>query len=173
MGNKDNNSTTKNECNNENVILRKKMLDTLDNQSSINIQMNFWFNELMKYHGVSYSAYRMLRFLRRYPDGVEPSVVADNLTIIRQTITNMADDLQKKGLVVRIPHPTDRRRIFLSLSDEGKILSECLVKEMTTVQCNVFEMFTKKEMESYLDIRTKIIQYTESEIKKITADKRV
>ena len=47
--------------------LQKKVLDTLDNQSSINIQMNFWFDEMMKHYEANYSIYRLLRFLRKYP----------------------------------------------------------------------------------------------------------
>lgn len=147
-------------------MLRKKILDTLDNQSAINIEMNFWFNEMMKYHGVSYSAYRIIRLLRRYPDGIEPSVIADKLAIMRQTVTNMVDDLQKDSLVERMPHPVDRRRIHIKLTVEGIELANKLVKEMTSVQNNVLSQFTIEEMENYLETRKKIIKFTEEEIKK-------
>lgn len=145
--------------------LQKKVLDTLDNQSSINIQMNFWFDEMMKHYEANYSIYRLLRFLRKYPGGVEPSVIADRLAILRQTVTNMVDDLQKKKLVLRSPHPVDRRRIFVTLTEEGAALAEKLTDEMTTVQNHVLLKFTKQEMETYLDIRKRIIEYTENEIK--------
>jgi DNA-binding MarR family transcriptional regulator len=146
-------------------LLRKKVLDTLDNQSSINIQMNFWFDEMMKHYEVNYSIYRIMRILRKYPAGVEPSVVADRLTLLRQTVTNMVDDLEKKGLVNRSPHPNDRRRIFIMLTEAGSQLANTLTKEMTSLEDDVLKKFTKAEMETYLDIRTRIIQYTESEIK--------
>ncbi len=146
--------------------LRKKILDTLDNQSAINIQMNFWFNEMMKYHGVSYSEYRIIRLLTKYPDGVEPSVIADKLAILRQTVTNMVDNLQSSFLVERIPHPADRRRIYVILTAEGKALADTLIEEMAKVQTDVLSRFTTEEMLEYLEIRTKIIEYTESEIKR-------
>ena len=146
--------------------LRKKILDTLDNQSAINTEMNFWFNEMMKYHGVSYSAYRIIRLLKRYPDGIEPSVIADKLAILRQTVTNMVDDLQKDYLVERTPHPADRRRIHVKLTQEGLELANKLVEEMANVQNSVLSQFTYEEMEKYLETRKKIIKYTEEEIKK-------
>jgi DNA-binding MarR family transcriptional regulator len=149
-----------------NPELHKRILDTLDNQSSINIEMNFWFDEMMKYHGVSYSIYRVLRLLRKFPDGVEPSVIANKLAILRQTVTNMVDDLEEDHLVERTPHPADRRRIYVKLTPEGRELTNKLVTEMIKVQDSVLSQFTTKEMESYLDIRTKIIKYTEEEIKK-------
>ena len=145
--------------------LRKKILDTLDNQSAINIQMNFWFNEMMKYHGVNYSEYRIMRLLTKYPEGVEPSVIADKLTILRQTVTNMVDSLQKSFFVERIPHPVDRRRIYVKLTQEGRTLADKLIDEMAKVQTNVLSKFTKEEMLEYLEIRMKIIEYTENEIK--------
>ncbi|AKA67695.1 MarR family winged helix-turn-helix transcriptional regulator [Clostridium scatologenes] len=147
-------------------LFRKKVLDTLDNQSSINIQMNFWFNEMMTYHGVSYSEYRIIRLLRKYQNGIEPSVIADKLAILRQTTTNMVDGLQKKYLVERSPHPVDRRRIYIKLTPEGVELANKLVEEMSSVQSRVLSHFTSEDMEKYLDIRTKIIKYTEDEIKK-------
>jgi DNA-binding MarR family transcriptional regulator len=146
--------------------MRKKILDTLDNQSAINIQMNFWFNEMMKYHGVSYSEYRILRLLTKYPDGVEPSVIADKLAILRQTVTNMVDHLQNSYMVERIPHPADRRRIYVKLTPDGMKLAKTLLDEMAKVQIDVLSRFTTEEMLNYLDIRTKIIKYTENEIKK-------
>lgn len=145
--------------------LRKRLLDTLDNQSAINIQMNFWFDEMMKHHEVNYSIYRIVRFLRKYPGGVEPSVIADRLTLLRQTVTNMVDDLEKKRIVLRTPHPNDRRRIYVVLTDEGALLANKLTDEMTSLQDEVLLKFSRKEMEAYLDIRTRIIQYTESAIK--------
>lgn len=145
--------------------LRKKVLDTLDNQSSINLQMNFWFDEMMKHYEVNYSIYRVLRILRKNPDGVEPSVVANRLTILRQTVTNMVDDLEKKGLVTRVPHPNDRRRIYIMLTESGARLAQKLIEEMTSLEEDVLKKFSKSEMEAYLDIRTRIIQYTETEIK--------
>lgn len=146
--------------------LRKRVLDTLDSQSSINIQTNFWFDEMMKYYGINYSLYRMMRLLRHYPDGIEPSVIAERLTILRQTVTNMADDLQKRGLVERLPHPVDRRRIYLRLLPEGMQLANKLTMEMEKLQIAVLSKFTREEMKQYLDTRMKIIQYTEEEIKK-------
>jgi len=148
-----------------------KVFATLNSHSAINIQMNFWFNEMMKYHGVSYTEYRALRLLIRYPDGIEPSVIADTLTILRQYVTKMVDDLQKRNLVERVPHPSDRRRINIRLTPEGLSLTKILIDEMSILVKRIFLQFSKEEMENYLDIRTRIIKNTEDEIKKRYTDK--
>ena len=143
-----------------------KVFATLNNHSAINLQMNFWFNEMMKYHGASYTEYRALRLLIRFPDGIEPSVIADTLTILRQYVTKMVDDLENRKLVERVPHPSDRRRIHIRLTPEGLALAQILINEMNILVKQIFLQFSKEEMENYLDIRTRIIKNTEDEIKK-------
>lgn len=148
-------------------MLFRRILETLDNNASINLQTSFWLNELMRLHGINYTTYRMLRFISRHPDGVEPSVVADYHVILRQTVTNMTDELEKSGLIIRKPHPTDRRRILLFLTKSGSDLIYALIDEMDRLQENVFNHFTVEEMEQYISIRHRIIGHTEEEIKKL------
>lgn len=147
--------------------LFRRVLETLDNSASINMQTSFWLNELMRLHGINHTTYRMLRFISRHPDGVEPSVVADYLVILRQTVTNMSDELEKSGIIARKPHPTDRRRILLFLTESGADLTNALMDEMDRLQRNVFNHFTVEEMEKYINIRHRIIAHTEEEIKKL------
>ncbi|NLL46360.1 MAG: MarR family transcriptional regulator [Clostridiales bacterium] len=147
--------------------LFRRILETLDNNASINLQTSFWLNELMRLHGINHTTYRMLRFISRHPEGVEPSVVADYLVILRQTVTNMSDELEKSGLITRKPHPTDRRRILLFLTESGADLTNALIDEMDSLQRNVFNHFTIEEMEQYISIRHRIIAHTEEEIKKL------
>ncbi|WRS26931.1 MarR family transcriptional regulator [Oscillospiraceae bacterium MB08-C2-2] len=147
--------------------LFQRVMETLDNNSSINAQVSFWQNELMILHGTNYMSYRMMRFMRKHPQGVEPSVIADYLASSRQTITNMADELESKEFIIRQSHPTDRRRILLILAEKGQELTDLLVKEMDCIQRRVFKNFTPAEMEMYLDIRLRIIRYFENEIKNI------
>jgi len=147
--------------------LFRRVLETLDNNASINLQTNFWLNELMRLHGINYTTYRMLRFISRHPEGVEPSVVADHLVILRQTVTNMSDELEKSDLIVRKSHPTDRRRILLFLTEAGRELTYALIEEMDSLQESVFNHFTVEEMEQYINIRHRIIGHTEEEIKKL------
>lgn len=148
-------------------ILRD-VLVTLDTNSSINLQMTYWLNEFTMLHGVNYMTYRMLRCLYKHPDGIEPSVVADYLIVFRQTITNISDELESSGLLIKKPHPSDRRRILLLLTEKGLELSCKLIEEMDRLEQRVFEQFTKDEMQQYLSLRMLIMSRTEEEIKKIS-----
>ena len=45
---------------------------------------------------------------------------AEALHCTRATITGIVDTLEKKGLVARTTHPTDRRSLLVTLTEEGK-----------------------------------------------------
>ena len=47
---------------------------------------------------------------------------ADALMCTRATITGIIDTLERKGLVVRAPNPTDRRSFLAALTDQGQAL---------------------------------------------------
>jgi long-chain acyl-CoA synthetase len=62
--------------------------------------------------------YRVLGILG---DGREAaSVLADKLAVSRPSVTGVIDGLVARGLVRRDPDDTDRRRIDLGLTDDGR-----------------------------------------------------
>ncbi len=64
------------------------------------------------------SQYRVLGILG---DGREAtSVLADKLAVSRPSVTGVIDGLVTRGLVRRDPDETDRRRIDLGLTDDGR-----------------------------------------------------
>jgi DNA-binding MarR family transcriptional regulator len=55
-------------------------------------------------------------------DGRPFKELADELVCTRATVTGIVDTLEKKGLVVRAPHPEDRRSMLVKLTEEGRTL---------------------------------------------------
>ena len=54
---------------------------------------------LMAPYGVSFPVFRTLVYLLQHPEGAAPSQIADELMILRQSMTNIVDTLEKKELV--------------------------------------------------------------------------
>ena len=79
---------------------------------------------LFKELDINYNMFRILNYLYDHPSGAEPSVLSDTLLILRPTMTNTIDHLQRRGLIQRIPHTTDRRRIIIRLLPDGVRLVE-------------------------------------------------
>ncbi|MFD7662900.1 MarR family winged helix-turn-helix transcriptional regulator [Streptomyces sp. NPDC059788] len=54
--------------------------------------------------------------------------LADRLQCDASTATSMIDRLEKRGLVRRVPHPTDRRAKVIQLTDEGCALRDRVIR---------------------------------------------
>jgi DNA-binding MarR family transcriptional regulator len=58
---------------------------------------------------------------------LEPSVIAERLLITSGSMTSMLDTLERRRLVRRMPHPEDRRKLLVEVTDEAvAILDELL-----------------------------------------------
>jgi DNA-binding MarR family transcriptional regulator len=53
-----------------------------------------------------------------------PSELADRLQITTASVTELVDRLQRDDLVCRLPHPTDRRKLLVTLTPDGVRKSE-------------------------------------------------
>ena len=49
-----------------------------------------------------------------------PSELADRLQITTASVTELVDRLQRDDLVSRLPHPTDRRKLLVTLTPDGE-----------------------------------------------------
>ena len=74
-------------------------------------------------YDVSFPVFRVLSYLVLNGGGATPSQIADELMILRQSMTNILDALEKRVLVCREIDPTDRRRSRVKLLPAGEALS--------------------------------------------------
>lgn len=64
----------------------------------------------------------LLAQLQRNPDGLTMSELSHRLMVTGGNVTGIADQLESEGLVVREPHPTDRRSFTVRLTPNGRRL---------------------------------------------------
>lgn len=88
----------------------------------------------LKQHGLNMTDYLMLMTLQLSESGTRLiSSLARNLLVHATTATLATDRLEKRELLVRTPHPTDRRATCVTITDGGRekvknataSLSEC------------------------------------------------
>lgn len=73
--------------------------------------------------GLSPSAFHVLQTLAGSGEGeLEPCELANRLLVSRPSITGLIDTLEAKSLVSRRPHPIDRRRVLVALTEEAHTL---------------------------------------------------
>lgn len=100
-------------------------------------------------YNITPTEYRVLAYLYFSKGEAEPSVIADALIILRQTMTKLVDSLEKQGFVCRTIHPTDRRRIFIKLLPEGTEMAQALLNIETEYTKLVEACFSDEELDLY------------------------
>lgn len=85
-------------------------------------------------HGLSNAAAQTLAIIEGAGEPLAPSVIADRLMITTGSMTSLLDTLEKRGLVRRQPHPSDRRRLLVELTPEGQALVDAFLPELVAVQ---------------------------------------
>jgi len=79
----------------------------------------------LKPFGLSFARFEVLRLLAFSRTGRLPlSSVVARLQVHATTVTSTADRLVRDGLILREPHPHDRRAAMLVLTDDGRTLVE-------------------------------------------------
>ncbi len=77
---------------------------------------------LLRPLGLTTSTFNVLQILGGDPDPLTPTELTDRypLPLTTATMTGLLDTCGRRGWVRREPHPTDRRRTLIHLTEEGE-----------------------------------------------------
>ncbi len=79
------------------------------------------FDQFLANHGLSQGRFLTLVVMHRTPDTpANPSELAAKVGVKPASMTTLLDGLEREGLVERVPHPTDRRKVNVRLASTGK-----------------------------------------------------
>jgi DNA-binding MarR family transcriptional regulator len=70
--------------------------------------------------GLSASAFQALAILEGAGEPLTAHAIAARLLVSSASMTSLLDTLQRRGLVERHPHPTDRRKVLIHLTGEAR-----------------------------------------------------
>jgi DNA-binding MarR family transcriptional regulator len=85
-------------------------------------------------HKLSNAAAQTLAIIEGAGEPLAPSMIAERLMITTGSMTSLLDTLERRGLVRRQAHPSDRRRLLVELTDEGEALVDAMLPEIVAVQ---------------------------------------
>ena len=93
---------------------------------------------------------KVLLYLKLFQDDAEPSVIADFICVPRQTMTSILDGMEQDGLIVRLEHPSDRRRKLVRFARKGSALAERVLKEIRRYEAEAMSALTPEELSGML-----------------------
>jgi MarR family transcriptional regulator for hemolysin len=70
--------------------------------------------------GLSASAFQALAILAGADEPLTVTGIAERLLVSGPSMTSVLDTLERRGLVDRRPHPTDRRKVLIHLTDQAR-----------------------------------------------------
>lgn len=80
----------------------------------------------MDQYQLSPSARSLLAVVEGAGEPLEPSVIADRVMVTTGSMTSLLDNLEKRGLIRRLPHPEDRRKLLVDITPDA----EAIVNEL-------------------------------------------
>lgn len=113
-------------------------------------------------HGLSEGKFVLLFLLHDAREGLAPHEIADRAGVTRGTITGLLDGLERSGLVRRLSHGADRRKLTIRLTPEGRSLAGDLVAEHGRWIGSLFSDFSDAECKQFSRLLAKAHARTDS-----------
>lgn len=109
-------------------------------------------DDALRPFGLTFARYESLVLLYFSRDQALPlGKMGDRLMVHPASVTNAINQLERDGLVRRVPHDSDRRKILAELTDEGRSVVEAATKAVTAVRFGLSSL-TSREADQITDL---------------------
>lgn len=79
---------------------------------------------------LSASARQVLFVIEGAGEPLEPKVIADRMLVTTGSMTSLLDNLEKRGLIRRQPHPEDRRKLLIDITPAARPIVDDLLPSL-------------------------------------------
>lgn len=101
--------------------------------------------------GVTEQQWRVLRVLDEN-GAMDPTEIAERSCLLLPSLTRMLHTLVEKGYLNRMPHPTDGRRLQISITPEGRRFIAANMDESERIMARLQDHLGKEKLETLLDL---------------------
>ena len=108
---------------------------------------------------LSASARQTLAVVEGAGQPLEPSVIAERLLVTTGSMTSLLDNLEKRGLISRTPHPRDRRKLLIDVTPAARAIVDELLPSLHAREREVMAAaLSPNEQRSFLSALAKVQQ---------------
>ncbi|MDQ2091099.1 homoprotocatechuate degradation operon regulator HpaR [Marimonas arenosa] len=107
--------------------------------------------QMLNKAGVTEQQWRVLRVLDERGT-TDPKDLASAACLLNPSLTRIMQLLEKKGLISRTDHPSDRRKVLLDITDEGRALLAAAAPESNIIFARLEERYGRERMDQLLDL---------------------
>lgn len=105
---------------------------------------------------LSASASQVLAIVEGAGEPLPPHVIADRLLVTSGTMTSLLDTLERRGLVRRVSHPSDRRKILIDITEEVGPILDRMLPAVHGASRDVFAVLSDAECETLVDLLERV-----------------
>jgi len=105
---------------------------------------------------ISASAFQALAILDGAGEPLAGHVIAERLLVSSASMTSLLDTLERRRLIERHPHPVDRRKVLIHLTDEARAIVDQMLPAVHAASTEAFEHLSEVEREQLICMLTVI-----------------
>jgi len=105
---------------------------------------------------LSPSACQVLAVLDGAGEPLPSNTIAERLLITTASMTSLLDTRERKGMVRRSPHPTDRRKILVSITPQASAIVDEMLPVIHGAQAAVFAPLTAAERRTFIALLARV-----------------
>jgi len=113
------------------------------------------FVERMAQYELKVVDFSLLNLIAHNP-GITSRQVCASLNILPPNLVSLVGSLDKRGLIVRRPHPLDGRAVGLYLTDAGQALNAQAEQTVTALELDATERLTAAERKTLIRLLQKV-----------------
>ena len=105
---------------------------------------------------LSASAVAVLAIVDGATEPITPGLIAERAIVSSASATSVLDTLEKRGLLVRRPHPDDGRKLVIDLTDAGRAIIDQVLPGIHTLETRVMSVLTPAERAQLMRLLSKV-----------------
>ncbi|HZG17217.1 MAG TPA: MarR family winged helix-turn-helix transcriptional regulator [Candidatus Bathyarchaeia archaeon] len=119
-------------------------------------------NRIFREHGyqVTHEQFKIIISLSK-EEGKTQNTLASHLEKDEPSVSRLVDNMIKRNLVKRVPHPTDRRTNLIFLTEEGAQMQDALIVLSKKTAKEATAGVDPKDLETCMKVLEKIIENLE------------
>jgi DNA-binding MarR family transcriptional regulator len=105
---------------------------------------------------LSLSGWQALAVIEGAGEPLPPKVIGERLLLTSGSITSLLDTLERRGLVRREPHPADRRKLLVDITDKARKLVDLMLAQVHATSIEVLEGIDETDREHVIQALAKM-----------------
>jgi DNA-binding MarR family transcriptional regulator len=109
-------------------------------------------DQALRHHRLSRAGREALAVLDGAGQPLSPTAIAERLIVTTASVTSLLDTLERRGLVERRPDPTDRRRLLIVITHDGKAIVDKFLPEIVALQTAALATLTEAQRRQLVEL---------------------